>query len=131
MISGICSQTFINPENIIHRMKEKTLLRIALVVSIAGIIALFLISQRIKVDEAMIGRLEQSVDESVLVTGSVVEVNEGNSTTFIRIQKDEAATVVLFGKAPLIQEGDYVQIRGKVTEHDGKTEIIGEEVRVI
>ncbi len=112
-------------------MKEKTLLRIALVASMIGIVALFVISQRIKVDETMINKLEQSVDETVVVTGSVVGISSSNSTTFLRIQKDEITSVVLFGKAPLLVEGDYIQVRGKVTEHDDKTEIIGEEVRVI
>jgi len=114
-------------------MKEKALLRTALVVGLLGIAVLFVMSQRIKVDEAIIGRLEQSVDETVFVTGSVVgvSVSNSNSTTFIQIQKDEIASVILFGNAPLVSEGDYIQVRGKVTEHDGKTEIIGEEVRVI
>lgn len=112
-------------------VKEKTLLRIALVASIIGIAVLFIISQRIKVDEAMIGKLEQSVDETVFVTGTVVGVSEGNGATFLRIQKDEITSVVLFGEKPEIVEGDYVQIRGKVTKEGDEASIIGEEVRVI
>jgi DNA/RNA endonuclease YhcR with UshA esterase domain len=114
-------------------VKEKTLLRIALVVGVLGIAVLFVMSQRIKVDEKMISKLDQSVDETVFVTGSVVgvSVSANNSTTFLQIQKDEMVSVVLFGRAQHVSEGDYIQVRGKVTEHDGRTEIIGEEVRVI
>jgi RecJ-like exonuclease len=112
-------------------VKEKTLLRIALAASIIGIAVLFIISQRIKVDEAMINKLEQSVDETVFVSGTVVGINTVNSTTFLRIQKDEITSAVLFGETPEIAEGDYVQIRGKVTKDGDEASIIGEEVRVI
>ncbi|MBU2561426.1 MAG: hypothetical protein KKD17_03945 [Nanoarchaeota archaeon] len=112
-------------------MKEKTLLKIALAVSVSGIVMLFLLSQKIEVDQAMLNRLDEAVDESVIVTGSVVDISQVNSTTFLRIQKDELTSVVLFGKAPDIEVGDLVQVRGKVTEHDGETGLIGEEVRVI
>jgi hypothetical protein len=130
-LSRLCSKTFINTENMMLCMKEKTLLRIALFVGLFGIITLFLISQRITPDEAMIGKLEQSVDETVFVTGSVVGVRSSDSTTFLQIQRDEVVTVVLFGKAPLVSEGDYIQVRGKVSEQGGELSIIGEEVRVI
>ncbi|MBN1544019.1 hypothetical protein JW898_01000 [Candidatus Woesearchaeota archaeon] len=112
-------------------VKEKTLLQIALAVSVLGTLLLFLLSQNIEIDQAMLNRLDDSVDESVIVTGSVVGISQVNSTTFLRIQKDEIASVVLFGKTPYLEVGDFVQVRGKVTEHDGETGLIGEEVRVI
>jgi RecJ-like exonuclease len=112
-------------------VKEKTLLKIALAVGIIGIAVLFVMSNRIKVDEAMLGRLDEMVDESVVVTGSVVGVNSLDAVTFVMIQKDEIVSVALFGKVPVIEVGDLVQVRGKVTEHEGETEIIGEEVRVV
>lgn len=112
-------------------MNEKTLLKIALAIGILGMALLFLMSNRIKIDEAMIGRMDEVVDESVVVTGSVIGVNRLDSVTSILIQKDEIFSVALFGKTPLIEVGDMVQVRGKVSDNNGETEIIGEEVRVV
>ncbi len=112
-------------------MREKILLKLALAICIIGIVLLFFLSRGIEVNESMLGKLENSIDQTVIVTGTVVDVSQKNSTTFLRIQKDEMASVVLFGKAPVLNEGDFVQIRGKVSENKEYVGIIGEEVRVI
>ena len=112
-------------------MKEKTLLKIALAGGVVGIVVLFVLSQQISVDEAMISRLDEMVDESVVVTGSVIGINSLDSVTFVMLQKDEIVTVVVFGKTPMLEIGDLVQVRGKVTEQDGEAEIIGDEIRVV
>jgi DNA/RNA endonuclease YhcR with UshA esterase domain len=112
-------------------MKEKTLLKIALAAGVLGIVLLFFLSQQISVDEAMISRLDEMVDESVVLTGSVVGINALDSVTFLMLQKDEIVTVVLFGKVPAVEVGDLVQVRGAVSEDEGEAEIIGEEVRVV
>ena len=112
-------------------MKENTLLKIALAVGVLGIVVLFVLSQQISIDEGVISRLDEMIDDSVILTGSVIGVNQLDSVTFIMLQKDEIVTVVLFGKTPMLEIGDLVQVRGTVTEREGKAEIIGEEVRVV
>jgi|GEM_PF-3436974 len=112
-------------------MKEKLLLRLALGVSIIGISVLFFISIRIEITEVAINKLDDSIEQSVMITGSVVDVTVKNSTTFIMIEKDEMTTVILFGKSHPINIGDLVQARGKVSEYNGESEIIADEVRVI
>lgn len=134
-ISGSIADSFIESllsvETLSYVVKEKTLLRIALAASAVGIVVLFLLSQQISVDEAMVSRLDEMVDESVVVTGSVIGVNSLDSVTFVMLQKDEIVTVVLFGKTPLVEVGDLVQVRGEVVEEDGEVEIIGEEMRIV
>ncbi|MFH1063634.1 MAG: hypothetical protein V1729_00980 [Candidatus Woesearchaeota archaeon] len=112
-------------------MKERTLLNIALATALVGIVSLFFLAQQMSVDEAMLNRLDQMIDEAVLVTGIVLDVNTLEDVTFLRIEKTELTEVVLFGPAPMLEMGDLVQVRGKVAEHEGETEVIGEEVRVI
>lgn len=112
-------------------MKEETLLRIALAVAMVGLVVLFVLSQRIEIDEAMLSRLDQMVDEDVIVSGVVLDVSSVGETTFVRIQKEEMVSVVLFGRVPLLEAGDYVQVRGTVSENEGEVEVLGEEVRVI
>ena len=112
-------------------MKEKTLLKIAIAASALGTVILFLLSQQISLDEAIISRLDETVDENIVLTGSVIGVNSLDSVTFLMLQKDEIVTVVLFGKTPIVEVGDLVQVRGKVAEEDEELEIIGEEIRVV
>lgn len=112
-------------------MNEKTLLRISLVISIAGLIVLFMLSSRLKIDESMINSLDGTEESAVLVTGSVVEVSQRNTTTMLRIQKEEILPVVVFGKALSVQEGDLIQARGKLSKKDGKVELIADELRVV
>jgi RecJ-like exonuclease len=114
-----------------RRMKEKTLLRIAAVVSIIGIAGLMVLARGIEVDEAMISRLDEMEDESVVVEGVVMAVHEGEGVVFVMLQKDETVGVTLFGEVPVMETGNLIQVRGEVQEEEGKVTIIGEEVRVI
>jgi hypothetical protein len=112
-------------------MDEKILLKIALAATIVGLAVLYVLSSRIKIDTAMLNRLDSLEGEQVYVTGIVIDVGETNQTTFLRIEKNEMTSVVLFGRAPGVGLGDFVQIRGKVADYNGEKEIIAEEVRVI
>lgn len=112
-------------------MKEKTLLKLSIAVSIIGLTVLFIVLESISIDTVMLNKIDGFVDEQVIIEGVVVDISKTNSTTFVKIEKNEITSVVLFGKTPLVDVGDFVQLRGKVTEHNGKTEVIGEEMRVI
>lgn len=131
IFSDISSSIIINRAGLYYSMKEKTLLRIALAVGLLGIALLFLLSQRISVDEAMITRLDGMVEEDVVVTGVVVGVDAMDSVTFVMLQKDEMISVTLFGKTPALEVGDLVQVRGTVEEHEGDIAVVGEEIRVV
>ncbi|MBW2967564.1 hypothetical protein KY362_03695 [Candidatus Woesearchaeota archaeon] len=112
-------------------MKESTLLRIALVVSIIGIGGLFLMLRGVEVDEAIIGKLDEHVEEDVVVTGVVMGVTELDGVTFVLLQKDETVSITLFGRTPDIETGDLIQVRGTVSKEGDELEIMGEEVRVV
>jgi RecJ-like exonuclease len=112
-------------------MKEKTLLKLSVVVSIIGLAVLFIALKNISIDTIMLNKIDGLVDEQVIIEGVVVDISITNSTTFVKIEKNELTSVILFGKTPLVETGDFVQIRGKVAEHNGKTEVIGEEMRVV
>ena len=79
----------------------------------------------------MLSRLEEWIDQTVFIEGTVVSINSGDGVMFLRLQKDETAEIVLFGQTPQVSEGDYVQIRGKVSDSKNTESIIGEELRVI
>lgn len=112
-------------------MKEKTLLKIASVCSILGLFSLYLLSDTLDLSESTIQDLDEKIGDDAIVTGIVKSVREYNETTFVKIAKEETITVVLFERVPGIQIGDVVQVRGTVELYKGKTELLGEEMRII
>lgn len=112
-------------------MKESTLLKIALVIALVGVIILFFISDEVKIDEKTIDQLD-GVDENVLVKGIVTRITELETVSFIEITQENKITVVLFKDYPIdLKEGEVVEVLGKTEEYKGEFEIIGKEVRVV
>lgn len=112
-------------------MKEKTLLKIALLCGILGICVLFFISKSISIDEIAINKIDRVLDETVVVSGSVIGINDGSGVSYLKIQKDEVLSVTLFGDVREFKVGDYVQIRGKISKGKKGVDFIGEEVRIV
>jgi len=112
-------------------MKEKLLLKISLATAIIGIVVLYFVSQKIEANQATMNRIDGVEDGTVVITGTVMDINERNSTTFLQVESTEILPVVAFGKVPMLATGDLVQVRGKLSKKDGKSSIIVEEIRAI
>ena len=116
-------------------MKEKTLLKIALIVSLAGLLILYLISDNITIKEKNIEKITiDNKDEFVKVKGLVSKVIDTEKVTIMEIMQPQEITVVLFkgeNKTTLIQKGNEVEIIGKVDEYEGKLEIIAHRARIV
>lgn len=114
-------------------MEESFLLRAAVVCSIIGVIALYLISGRIDAGEADISRITSGqADGDVSVSGRVARMTEKDSFMIIELEKEERIDVFLFKNSHvLLNEGDYVEVRGSVDEYEGEKEIIADEIRVV
>jgi DNA/RNA endonuclease YhcR with UshA esterase domain len=112
-------------------MKEKLLLKISLATAIIGIVVLYFVSQNIEANQTTMNIIDGVEDGTVIITGTVLDINERNSTTFLQIEATETLPVIAFGKVPMLTPGDLVQVRGKMSKKDGKSSIISEEIRVI
>ncbi len=116
-------------------MKEKTLLKIALICSLLGLLILYLISNNIEIKEKNIEKITiDNKDEFVKLNGIVNNVIDTEKVTLIKILQPQEITVVLFkneNKTMPIQQGNEVEIIGKVDEYEGKMEIIADRVRVV
>lgn len=115
-------------------MHDKTLLKIALLGSVIGVVLLFFISSQLSVGEQVISQLDELPEgKEVEVTGVVLRVSDTEKVMFLEIaeEKIEDVTVVLFkdGKVD-VKEGDVVTIVGSLEEYQGKKEIIGNRVEV-
>lgn len=114
-------------------MKETTLLKIALICSLVGLIALYFISTKIEVKDYKPNILNKNIGEDVKLIGTVTKVSDAGSVVFIEVNQQSPMTVVLFTDDDNLKlnSGDNVEVIGEVQEYNGKNEIIAQKIRVI
>lgn len=116
-------------------MREKTLLKIALICALVGITLLYIVSERVKIDESTIDKINKGrVGESVKIKGVLGKVSSTDKVVFLEITQPQSLTVILFKDKNInitLDEGDNVEIIGKIEEYEGKMEVIADMVRVI
>ena len=112
-------------------MKENTLLKIALICSLVGLVALYFISEKIEVKDYKPIQ-STSIGEDVKLQGIITRITEREDVVFIDVNAQNPINVVLFGDKNLtIKKGDNVEVIGKIQEYKGKNEIIASQIRVI
>jgi RecJ-like exonuclease len=110
-------------------MDESILLKIALVVSVIGIVFLYLISSQIELNDTTIEKITSgNVEDVVSVTGLITSVKQSGQTTFITLTESNDISVVAFSKNMSLAAGDTVKVIGKVQDYNGKKEIIADRV---
>lgn len=114
-------------------MKEKTLLKIALIISMVGIVILFFTSQKIGVTEKDIGKINaDNTGEIVKIKGNLNKITRTEKAVFLEItQPAEIIVIILEGKNISLAEGQTIEVIGKIDEYNGKMEVIAERIRVI
>lgn len=113
-------------------MKEKTLIAIAIICSLAGVFALYIISESISINESTIEKINNGkIGSNVKLNGVVKDVFSGNKSTIITITKPEEVKVIFYEKGIGLQKGDYVEIIGETEEYNGEVNIMGNRVRKI
>ena len=114
-------------------MRERTLLKLALTVSIIGILGLFFLAETVSVEETAISKLDGMGQEGrVQLRGVVARVATKGNTTFLMLEKQEQVNIVLFSNGAAIYDklrtGENVSVIGKVTKYKGKPEIVADKV---
>lgn len=114
-------------------MEEKSLLRLALICSLVGIIALFFISENIEIKEKNINEINKdNIGEDVKIKGIVSRSTDKGKIILLDVIQPETITVVLFKDSDFnISIGTKVEIIGEIDEFNGKMEIIGNEVKIL
>ena len=114
-------------------MKETLLLKIALICSLVGLVALFFISQRIELKDYKPDFLNKNVGDSVKLSGKISKITSGNNVVFIELSQQVPVSVVVFTDNDFtnLNKDDFVEIEGKVQEYNGKEEIIADKIKVV
>ena len=114
-------------------MKETTLLKIALICSIIGLVSLYFISTKIDAKDYKPGLLNKNIGDDVKLKGTVTKINDKGDVVFIEVNQQNPVDIVLFtGEDSLrVVEGDNVEVLGEIQEYNGREEIIAQTIRVI
>lgn len=112
-------------------MEEETLLKVALVCSLTGVLILLFLSEIIEVKQYQIKDINKKlIEKTIKVSGKVERVTQTPGLLIFDINDNTGTiTVVIFKEDPIdIQENIEVNIEGKVTQYKDKLEIIAEDV---
>lgn len=113
-------------------MKENTLLKIALICSLTGLVALYFISAKIEVKDFKPSKLNENAGEDVKLIGTVAKISDRGDVVFIDVNQQSPVTVVLFtdDNNLRLNNGDKVEVIGEVQGYKGKNEVIAQKIRV-
>ena len=112
-------------------MKENTLLKIAIICSLVGLIVLYFISTKIEISDYKPSLLNKDVGDDVKLTGTITKISQGNGVVFVEVNQENPVNVVLFTDSNDLKEGNVVEIIGKVQQYNNQNEIIANKIRII
>lgn len=98
-------------------MDEPTLLKVAFISAIAGIIGLFFIARASSYDLAPLNALPQ--DKTVVVRGFVDRIDANDNSAYLKIKSIESINVRIYDTSDFnIRRGDLVEITGSLNERN-------------
>ena len=109
-------------------MQEKTLLKLSLITSTAGICLLFFLSTQINNEEESFQLINNG--DFTTINGRITEVNSRGNVTFLSIDQTKTITAIVFEDYVNFKKGDFVELRGNVKNYKGTKELIVEEIRL-
>ena len=111
-------------------MDESVLLRIALAVSITGLLALFTISRLIELPLTDIGDIQ--TEEQVVVKGIIGEISEHEKVSYIELIHPSKVQAIVFSPPGLnLNKGDYVSIEAEVREFKNEKQLVADKIKLL
>lgn len=111
-------------------MQEKSLIKLAFIVTIIGLSFLFFYSRGLNL-EAIGGVDTIDVAEEVRLKGRVSNIRETEKATFLELEGEKIVQteIILFPEESVyLKEGDLVEIFGEVEEYKGEKEVIASKI---
>lgn len=115
-------------------MEDSTLLRIAVLVSLLGIVVLYLAVVFLKAEEVDMGRIDKEyVGKFVKIRGSSAKIREYENSVVITLENK--STIDVFALKSILPYGltwgDVISVEGTVKEYKGSIEIYAFSVKKI
>jgi len=111
-------------------MKESTLLKIALMTTVIGILLLFYTGLQ-PIPESSSKEVQSKTEGAVKITGEVSKITKTGSTVFLTVELPLETTVVVFDNDINLEEGSRIEVIGNIDEYQGKKEVIANRIRVV
>lgn len=115
-------------------LSDKSLMKLSLAVSLAGVVALFVFLQFEEPKLIGFEEIESHIGNNVVVVGQITAYSESKGNIFATL--NNSAKIVMFAvdaerrpDAYLLKTGDSVTVTGKVQLYRGSTEIIAKSIR--
>ncbi len=114
-------------------MKEKNILKIALISGIIGIIILFIISDNLEINETNIDKINKAnIEEDVKLKGIISKITQLDKVAFIELEQPAKMTIIVFKDENLsLYKGDNIEVIGEIDEYEGELEVIAQRIRVL
>ena len=112
-------------------MDQKTIEKMAIITTIVGIILLYIISQDIT--PTVLKETIPDTTKTMTITGTITKITTVDKAIFIEVegQTIETTKAIVFTSEPIgIKTGDHVEIQGATQIHNGKVEIIANEIKL-
>jgi len=111
-------------------LNEKYILKIALIISILGLVGLLSISG--KVEPENITDIERYIEKTIKIKGKVLKTENHDSVSFLTISREVPIDVILFHDQNItIEKDSIVQIEGDVKDDNGEINIIGHQIELM
>lgn len=108
-------------------MKDKTMLKIALATTIIGLASLAALAEFIEIGIYTISEAKNAKSD-VKVSGVADSVKAGKEIVRFKLTDEyDEIDVVLFDEFDM-QNGDYVEVEGRVGEYQGKKQIVARRI---
>ena len=112
---------------------DKKLAQISLLISVAGIIALFFLTQTIEPLHISISEIDESTESQKIVTqGNIQYITTKNGNTLIILEDNNyTINIISFKKQYQMQRNTKILVTGTVQTYKGEMEIIADSIHVI
>ena len=115
-------------------MKETTLLKISILVSVLGVFFLMVISELSHIELSKISDItKKDLETKVKIQGKLLSIQETPGLYILTVTDfTSTITIIVFKEDPLeLKKNSNIEIEGKVTEYQGKLEIIADTIKYI
>jgi DNA/RNA endonuclease YhcR with UshA esterase domain len=111
-------------------MNESLLLKLSLIFSLIGIIILYLISNKIQINDITIEKInKEELQKSVKIKGRITDTINKEKITILKVLQENEIKVVLFDNNVNFTNGELVEIEGKIDEFNDKKQIVANYVK--
>lgn len=114
-------------------IQDKTILQLAVILSLVGVFALFLISRMYADDFALVGLIQGAEDGAVVsVQGTVQRITVKDNVVFLSLATETVVDATVFTDEQLsLSEGERVKIVGKVNTYKDKKSIVVDQLEKV